>query len=111
MELTVYERLVLRNIIPQINGWNFGHMKEAREFVEGMFTPEEEVALQIKMKEDGLNVTWKTQDDNGMPIPQSKDMEISDGLKDKLGNYLKEMDKKGILRFEHYTLCEKFGLE
>ena len=45
MELTVLERLMVKNILGNIQGWNFGHMKEARVLAENLFSPEEEEAL------------------------------------------------------------------
>lgn len=106
MILTVFERLLLRNILPQIQGWNFGHMKEARELNESLFTPEEEKALDIHV--DGAVVKWRTTDDEGKPIPQEKEMALSDGLKSKIAKFLVELDKQERLSFEQYSLYEKF---
>ena len=110
MNLTVFERLLLRNIIPQIQGWNFGHMKEARQLLEEMFTPEEEEKLQIKLNEDGKGVTWKVKDDEGNDIPQEKEIEISEGLSKKIKKLLEQLDRENRLGFEHYSLCERFGI-
>ena len=107
MILNVFERLLLRNIVPQIQGWNFGHMKEARLLLEDMFTPQEEENLQIKLKEDGKGVTWRVRDDEGNDIPQVKDMDVSDGLKNKLAKFLKDLNRQEKLGFEHYSLYEK----
>ena len=111
MELTVFERLLIRNIIPQIQGWNFGHMKEARTLLEDLFTPEEEEKLAITVNEDGKGVTWKVKDDEGNDIPQSKEIEISEGLSKKIKKLLEQLDREERLGMEHYTLCEKFGIE
>ena len=111
MQLTVFERLLLRNIIPQIQGWNFGHMKEARQLLEGMFTPEEEEKLQIKLNEDGKGVTWKVKDDEGNDIPQEKEIAISEGLSKKIKKLLEQLDRENRLGFEHFSLCEKFQIE
>ena len=111
MELTVFERLLIRNIIPQIQGWNFGHMKEARTLLEDLFTPEEEEKLAITVNEDGKGVTWKVKDDEGNDIPQSKEVEISEGLSKKIKKLLEQLDREERLGMEHYTLCEKFGIE
>jgi hypothetical protein len=110
MELTVFERLLIRNIVPQIQGWNFGHMKEARKLVEDLFTPEEEEKLQIKLGEDGKQITWKTQDEEGNEIPQVKDIEISEGLTKKIKKLLEQLDKENRLEMVHYTLCDKFKI-
>ena len=106
MELTVFERLLLRNIVPQIQGWNYAHMKEARELIEGLFTEQEESDLQFE--QEGTQVKWKVQKEDGTPIEQERDIPVSDGLKNKIGKFLKQLDKEEKLGFEHMTLCSKF---
>ena len=106
MLLNVFERLLLRNIVPQIQGWNYAHMKEARELIEGLFTEEEETDLQFE--QEGTQVKWKVAKEDGTPIPQERDIPVSDGLKSKIGKFLKQLDKEEKLGFEHYTLAEKF---
>ena len=106
MNLTVFERLLIRNIVPQIQGWNYAHMKEARELLEGLFTEQEETDLQFEQVE--TQVKWKIQREDGSPIEQERDIPISDGLKNKIGKFLKQLDKEERLGFEHYTLVEKF---
>ena len=106
MELNVFERLLLRNIVPQIQGWNYAHMKEARELMEGLFTEQEETDLQFE--QEGTQVKWKIQKEDGTPIEQEQDIPVSDGLKAKIGKFLKQLDKEERLGFEHYTLMEKF---
>ncbi len=63
MQLTVFERLLLRNIVPQIQGVSFGIQENARILLETMFTEDEAEKLQIKINEDGKGVTWKVKDD------------------------------------------------
>ena len=106
MLLTVFERLLLRNIVPQIQGWNFGSMKEARILLESLFDETEEARLNFQIK--GTQVKWHKQDDSGNPIPQEKEIEISEGLKAKIAKFLKQLDKEERLGFEHYSLYEKF---
>jgi hypothetical protein len=106
MLLNVFERLLIRNIVPQINGWNYAHMKEARELIEGLFTEQEETDLQFE--QDGTQVKWKVQKEDGTPIEQERDIEVSDGLKAKLGKFLKQLDKEERLEFSHMTLYGKF---
>lgn len=108
MELTVFERLLLRNIVPQMSGWNFGSMKTARELLENLFDENEEKKLQITVGEDGKSVEWKRIDDKGKPIPQTKDLKVTDGLKNKIAKFLKELDGQDKLEFAHYSLFEKF---
>ena len=106
MELTVFERLIIRNIVPNIQGWNYGHMKEARELLENLFTPEEEAELQFE--QDGGQVKWKTQRDDGTDIVQEKEIAISEGLKNKIGKFLKQLDREEKLEFMHMSLFDKF---
>lgn len=106
MQLTVFERLVIRNIIPNMQGWNYGHMKEARELMENLFTPEEETELQFE--QDGAQVKWKTKRDDDSDIPQEKEIAISDGLKNKIGKFLKQLDREEKLEFIHMSLFDKF---
>jgi len=104
--LNVFERLLIRNIVPQIQGWNYAYMKEARELIEGLFTEQEEADLQFE--QDGTQVKWKVQREDGLDIPQERDIPVSDGLKAKIGKFLKQLDQEERLGFEHYTLVGKF---
>ncbi len=106
MLLNVFERLLIRNIVPQIQGWNYAHMKEARELIEGLFTEQEEADLQFEQEEK--QVKWKIAKEDGTAIPQERDIPISDGLKAKIGKFLKQLDKEERLGFEHMTLYGKF---
>ena len=108
MELSVFERLLLRNIVPQIQGWNYANMKDARELMEGLFTEEEEADLEFE--QEGTQVKWKVAEEDGTPIPQERDIPVSDGLKAKIGKFLKQLDREERLGFEHMTLVEKIGL-
>ena len=108
MILNTFERLLLRNIVPQIQGWNYAHMKEARELIEGLFTEQEEADLQFE--QDGTQVKWKVKREDGSDIPQERDIPVSDGLKAKIGKFLKQLDKEERLEFQHMTLADKFGL-
>ena len=108
MELNVFERLLLRNIVPQIQGWNYGHMKEARELIEGLFTEQEEGDLQFE--QEGTSVKWKVAKEDGTPIPQEREIVISEGLKKKIGKFLTQLDKEERLEFAHQTLYQKFVL-
>ncbi len=106
MLLNVFERLLLRNIVPQIQGWNYAHLKEARELIEGLFTEQEERDLQFEQVE--TQVKWKVAKEDGTPIPQEREIKVSDGLKAKIGKFLKQLDREEKLGFEHMTLCGKF---
>jgi len=102
----VFERLLLRNIVPQIQGWNYANMKDARELIEGLFTEQEEVDLQFE--QEGAQVKWKVKREDGTDIPQERDITISEGLKGKIGKFLKQLDREEKLGFEHFSLCGKF---
>lgn len=106
MVLTVFERLLLRNIIPQIQGWNYAHMREARELMEGLFTEQEEIDLEIKP--DGDNILWKSVREDGSTIPQERDIVISDGLKAKIGKFIDQLQEKEMLQWSHRSLVVKF---
>ncbi len=109
MLLTVFERLLLRNIVPGIQGWNYAHMKEARELIEGLFTEQEEADL--KFEQEGNQIKWKNRKEDGTPIPQEREMEISNGLAGKIGKFLQQLDREEKLGFEHFTLYNKFNPE
>ena len=106
MELNVFERLLLRNIVPQIQGWNYANMKDARELLEGLFTEEEETDLAFEQED--TQVKWKVKRDDESDIPQERDIPVSEGLKKKIGKFLSQLDKEEKLGFEHMTLCSKF---
>ena len=108
MQLSVFERLLLRNIVPQIQGWNYANMRDARELLEGLFTEEEETDLEFEQVE--TQVKWKIALEDGTPIPQEREIPVSEGLKRKIGKFLAQLDKEEKLGFEHYTLVEKMGL-
>ena len=82
MQLNVFERLLIRNIIPQIQGWNYANMKDARELLEGLFTEEEETDLQFEQED--TQVKWKVKRDDETDIPQIRDIPVSEGLKKKM---------------------------
>ena len=106
MLLNVFERLLIRNIVPQIQGWNYAHMKEARELIEGLFSEQEESDLQFE--QEGTQVKWKVKREDGSDIPQERDITVSDGLKAKIGKFLKQLDKEERLEFQHMSLYTKF---
>ena len=106
MILNVFERLLIRNIVPQIQGWNYAHMKEARELMEGLFSEQEESDLQFEQEEK--QVKWKVKREDGTPIEQERDIPVSDGLKAKIGKFLKQLDKEERLGFEHMSLYTLF---
>ncbi len=107
MILNVFERLLLRNIVPQIQGWNYAHMREARELLEGLFTEQEETDLSFS--QDGNQVKWRVAREDKSDIPQEREIAISDGLKAKIAKFLTHLDKEEQLELQHYSLFEKFN--
>lgn len=110
MELNVFERLLLRNIVPQIQGVSFGIQENARILLETMFSEDEAEKLQIKLNEDGKGITWKVKDDEGNDIPQVKDCQVSKGVKKVVSEELIRLSesKPPKLSWEHNTLFKKF---
>ncbi len=110
MQLNVFERLLLRNIVPQIQGVSFGIQENARILLETMFTEDEAEKLQIKIGEDGKGVTWKIKDAEGNDVPQVKDCQVSKGVKRVVAEELIRLSesKPPKLSWEHNTLFKKF---
>ena len=110
MLLTVFERLLLRNIVPQIQGVSFGIQENARILLETIFTEDEAEKLQIKVGEDGKQIVWKVKDDEGNDIPQVKDCQVSKGVKRIVAEELVRLSesKPPKLSWEHNTLFKKF---
>jgi len=104
--LNVFERLLIRNILPQIQGMGFGIQESSRILLETMFTEKEAEDLQIKV--EGQSVTWKTKDDDGNDIPQVKDCQVSKGVKRMIGEHLVQLSESNKLSWEHNTLFKKF---
>ena len=109
MQLNVFERLLIRNIVPNIQGWNYGHMKEARELIEGLFTEQEETDLDFS--QEGNSVKWQVKRADGSDIPQVREIPISEGLTKKIAKFLKQLDTENKLEFQHMTLCAKFQID
>ena len=108
MKLTVYERLLLRNIIPQMSGMNFAFMKQARELMESMFTEQEEAQLGIKEGAQPGQVEWRVKGDDGEPIIQEREIKISDALRAKIGSFLQILNAREQLSYNQASLLDKF---
>jgi hypothetical protein len=99
MELKVYDRLILLNILPKEG--DFTTLKIVRKLREDLsFSESEHAALQFK--QDGGNVQWK----QGGDIP--KDIPIGEKASDIIAEVLKKLDKEKKLQDQHYTLYELF---
>ena len=99
MELKVFDRLILLNIMPKEG--DFTTLKIVRKLREDLsFSEDEHKALEFK-QENG-NVQWKQAGD----IP--KDVPIGEKAADLIADVLKKLDKEKKLSDQHYTLYERF---
>jgi len=99
MELSVVERLVLLNLLPQEGSYiNLKLLRTARE--ELSFS-DEEVRI-LNFVQDGGQVKW----DMGPDI--MKDVTIGEVVTLMIVDLLKGLDKEGKLKNEHFSLFEKF---
>jgi len=96
MQLNVFERLLIRNIV----------LEEVQELISGLFTGEELIDLQIK--QDGKQVKWKVKRDDGTDIQQERDIAVSDVLKAKIGTFLRQLKDTGGLGPQCTELYNKF---
>ena len=99
MKLTVYERIVLGNILPQQG--DFITLKLVRKLRESLSFSEEELKTYKFVQEEG-RVSW---DDKA---EQSKLVEIGTQAKIIIQDALKKLDEDKKLQESHYTLYEKF---
>ena len=99
MELTVVERLILMNLLPNEGTYvNLKLVRVARE--ELSFSDEEVRALQFV--QEGEQVRWNTS------AGIVKDVELSEVVTTMVVNALKKLDGEGKLKNDHFTLFEKF---
>ncbi|GAG94130.1 unnamed protein product [marine sediment metagenome] len=100
MKLTIFERLILLNILQTVEG-DFTTIKIMRQLQEELsFTEEEHKKLQFKQKKG--QVFWKTE------AAKDKDITIGEKAKDIIVNTLKKLNDQKKLKDEHFTLYEKF---
>ena len=99
MELSVFERLILLNILPREG--DFTTLKIVRKLREDLsFSEEEHKVLQIRT-EDGM-VHWKKEGD------VSKDITIGEKAMDVIQGVLKKLSTDKKLKDEHFSIYEKF---
>jgi len=53
-------------------------------------------------------MTWRVVDDDGNPIPQEAEIEITEMGMELIKEELKKLDKQSKLKEEHFSLYEKF---
>ncbi len=97
MILSTFERLLLRNIVPQTQGWDGTLAKEAGEFLAGLFTQEEKNDLAFE--QEGQQIKWRLKRDDGTDIPQERNISISNELRIAIRQSLESLA----------SLCKKFG--
>jgi len=100
MKLTVFERLMLLNILPKEG--NFVTLKIVRELREGLSFNEKEIKdLNLKVDDKG-NATWNPAKD------KNKDVEIGGQANKIIVETLEKLDKDKKLTESHLSVYEKF---
>lgn len=103
MELRVYERLILMNVLSPMEG-TLTTMRIVRDLKDRLgFTEAEYHALEFS-ESDG-RVVWKTEAD--VPV----EIEIGEKAKDIIKRRLETLSREGRLTLEHLPICERFGVE
>ncbi len=99
MELKVFDRLILLNILPREG--DYLTLKIVRKLREDLsFSEGEHKSLQIRQEEG--KVFWVQEAD----IP--KDISIGEKVTDIIVETLKRLDKEKKLQIEHMAIYEKF---
>lgn len=99
MNLTVGERLVLMSVIPSEG--NFTTLKVIRKLQEDLSFSEEE-HKKYKFVQEENRVSWNDKAD------LNKEMEIGEKAKDIIVLALSKLNEEKKLKFEHFSLYEKF---
>jgi len=100
MELTIYERLLLLNVLPPTG--DLTTIRIVRKLRETLsLTEEEHVEHHIETTPDG-NVKW----DNDVPKP----FELGAKAHDIAVKALEKLDSEGAITEQHLSLFDKFGI-
>ena len=99
MNLSVGERLVLMSVIPQEG--DFITLKVIRKLQEDLSFSEEE-HKKYKFVQEENRVSWNDKAD------LNKEMEIGEKAKDIIVLALSKLNEEKKLKFEHFSLYEKF---
>ena len=99
MELNVFERIILLNVLPREG--NFATLKILRQLRENLSFDEAENKA-LAFREENGRVQWKSDGD------KPKEVEIGEKATDIVVETLKELDKQRKLTDEHFSLYEKF---
>ena len=99
MKLTVFERIILMNILPREG--DFRTLKILREFRESLSFSEKE-NKRLAFKREGPKVLWK------QSAARLKEVKVSDVIKDIIVETFKRLNEQKRLKEEHLDLYEKF---
>jgi len=99
MELSVFDRLILLNILPKEG--DFTTLKIIRKLREDLSFSEDEHKC-LEFKQDGGNIQWKQEGD----IP--KEITIGEKATDIITDVLKKLNTEKKLQDQHFGLYEKF---
>jgi len=105
MKLTVHERLMLGNILPQEG--DFVTLKVLRNLKMDLSFSDPELKKWSIRTSDG-RVDWRLFNDKNKPIDQEAEIEVGGKAKDIIVKALAELNEKKKLREEHLTLYERF---
>lgn len=101
MKLSVYERLVLLNTLP--NEGNFITLKIVRELREGLSFNEKEIKeLNLTVNPEKGTATWDKEKE------PNKEIDIGREAKKIIVEALEKLDKDEKMTQEHFSLYEKF---
>jgi len=105
MELSVFERLILLNILPREG--DYRTLRQLRELREELaFSDDEQAALQFRQDEqEPGTMHWLTEAD------RPKDVPLGDSVMELIGTTLRDLDRRHKLRDEQMGLYERFVLE
>ncbi len=102
MLLSVFERVLLLNILPREG--DFKTLKVLRKLKDDLGFSEDELKA-LQFKQDGSKVEWQREADVPKEVPIG---EIAHGI---IADILKKLDEQKKLQIEHMDLYEKFVLE
>lgn len=105
MKLTVHDRLMLGNILPQEG--SFATLKLLRNLKMDLSFSEEETKKWSIQATDG-RVDWRLFDTKNKPIDQDAEIKIGPKAKDIIVLALSKLNDEKKLRDEHYALYERF---
>jgi hypothetical protein len=105
MKLSVHERLMLGNILPQEG--DFVTLKVLRNLRMDLSFSDTEIKKWSIQSSNG-QVNWRLFNDKNKPIDQEAEIEIGHKQKDIIVNALSKLNEQKKLREEHLTLYERF---